>query len=88
MAEKTRSYPKTKIGKVVSNKMDKTVVVLIERFIKHPIYKKFVRKNSKIYAHDKANTCQIGDTVKLIESTRPLSKTKRWRLLQVVEKAK
>lgn len=81
-----RNLRKTRIGKVLSNKADKTISVAIQRKVKHPIYGKFVRKTTKLVAHDEKNTCQIGDKVKLME-TRPLSKTKRWRLVQILEKA-
>lgn len=73
-------------GRVVSNKMDKTIVVLIERKIAHPRYGKYVRKRTKIFAHDEANICQVGDKV-VINETRPLSKNKTWMLVQVLEKA-
>ena len=82
-----RGRRKSKIGSVVSNKMDKSVVVSVERLIKHPLYGKYFRKTSKFMAHDEDNQCQIGDTVKIVE-TRPLSKLKRWRLVEVIEKAK
>ena len=82
-----RGRRKSKIGSVVSNKMDKSVVVSVERLIKHPLYGKYFRKTSKFMAHDEENQCQIGDTVKIVE-TRPLSKLKRWRLVEVIEKAK
>ena len=82
-----RNLRKTRIGLVVSNKMDKTVTVTVERKVKHPIYGKFVKKTTKFHAHDEKNECTIGDTVRIME-TRPLSKTKRWRLVEVVEKAK
>ena len=82
-----RALRKTRVGRVVSNKMDKTIVVAIEDHIKHPTYGKIISRTSKIYAHDEENTCGIGDTVELME-TRPLSKTKRWRLVRVIEKAK
>ena len=82
-----RALRKTRVGRVVSNKMDKTIVVAIEDHIKHPTYGKIISRTSKIYAHDEENTCGIGDTVELME-TRPLSKTKRWRLVQIIEKAK
>ena len=78
---------RTVTGKVVSDKMDKTITVAIERRVKHPIYGKFVKKTTKFHAHDEKNECSIGDTVKIMES-RPLSKTKRWRLVEVVEKVK
>ena len=73
-------------GKVVSDKMDKTITVLVERTEKHPLYGKFIRRSTKLHAHDENNECQIGDTVKVVE-TRPYSKSKTWNLVQVVEKA-
>jgi small subunit ribosomal protein S17 len=82
-----RNLRKIRIGVVSSNKMDKTIVVAAERKVKHPIYGKFVKKTTKFHAHDEKNECSIGDTVKIME-TRPLSKTKRWRLVEVVEKVK
>jgi small subunit ribosomal protein S17 len=82
-----RGVRKTRIGVVVSNKMDKTAVVAVERRIQHPVYKKFIKRTTKFKAHDAKNECQIGDTVKIME-TRPLSKTKRWRIVEVVEKVK
>lgn len=82
-----RNLRKTRIGVVSSNKMDKTVVVAVERKVQHPIYGKFLKKTSKFHAHDEKNECSIGDTVRIMES-RPLSKTKRWRLVEIVEKAK
>jgi small subunit ribosomal protein S17 len=82
-----RNLRKTRIGLVVSNKMDKTVTVTVERRVKHPIYGKFVKKTTKFHAHDEKNECTIGDLVRIME-TRPLSKTKRWRLVEVLEKAK
>ena len=78
---------KTRVGKVLSNKMDKTIIVSEEKRVMHPIYKKFFKKSTKFAAHDPKNTCDIGDTVKIME-TRPLSKTKRWRLVEIVEKVK
>ena len=78
---------KTRVGKVVSNKMDKTIVVAIEDHVKHPLYKKIVKKTYKLKAHDENNECNIGDKVKVME-TRPLSKDKRWRLVEVMEKVK
>lgn len=78
---------KTRIGKVISNKMDKTIIVSEEKRIIHPIYKKYFKKTTKFSAHDPKNTCDIGDTVKIME-TRPLSKTKRWRLVEIIEKVK
>ena len=85
MAE--RNLRKTKIGVVTSNRMEKTVTVEIEIKVKHPIYGKFVKKTTKFHAHDDKNECSIGDVVRIME-TRPLSKTKRWRLVEVVEKVK
>ena len=82
-----RNLRKTRIGLVVSNKMEKTVTVTVERRVKHPIYGKFVKKTTKFHAHDEKNECTIGDLVRIME-TRPLSKTKRWRLVEVLEKAK
>ena len=82
-----RNLRKERVGLVVSNKMDKSIVVSIERKVKHPKYGKFVKKTSKFVAHDETNTCSIGDTVKVME-TRPLSKTKNWRLVEVLEKVK
>ncbi len=82
-----RNLRKTRTGKVVSDKMDKTIVVAIEDHVKHPLYGKIVKKTYKLKAHDEKNECGIGDTVKVME-TRPLSKDKRWRLVEIVEKAK
>ena len=82
-----RNYRKTKIGMVVSNKMDKTIVVAIADNVKHPLYGKIVKRTYKLKAHDENNTCGIGDRVKVME-TRPLSKDKRWRLVEIIEKAK
>jgi small subunit ribosomal protein S17 len=82
-----RNLRKMRVGVVSSNKMDKTITVEVERKIKHPLYGKFLKKTSKFHAHDEKNECSIGDTVKIAE-TRPLSKTKRWRLVEVVEKVK
>jgi small subunit ribosomal protein S17 len=82
-----RNERKQKIGKVVSNKMQKTITVAVDRKVKHPIYGKFVNRTTKFKAHDEENTAGIGDTVRIME-TRPLSKDKRWRLIEVVEKAK
>lgn len=82
-----RNLRKERIGVVVSNKMEKTIVVSVKRKMKHPIYGKFVNKTSKLYAHDEQNTCSVGDTVKIME-TKPLSKSKRWRLVEIVEKVK
>ena len=83
----TRGYRKTRIGVVVSDKMDKTVVVAIKTKVRHPLYGKMVNRTRKFKAHDEQNECGIGDTVKIME-TRPLSKDKRWRLVEIVEKAK
>ena len=82
-----RNLRKTRIGLVSSNKMDKSITVVVERRLQHPIYGKFVKKTTKFMAHDEQNECTIGDTVKIME-TRPLSKNKRWRLVEVIEKAK
>lgn len=82
-----RSLRKTRIGKVVSNKMDKTIVVAIEDNVRHPLYKKIVKRTIKFKAHDEENTCNVGDRVEIME-TRPLSKDKRWRLVNVIERAK
>ena len=75
------------MGRVVSDKMDKSIVVAVKRKVKHPIYGKFINKTTKFYAHDEKNECGIGDTVKIME-TRPISKLKRWRLVEIIEKAK
>ncbi|GFH89716.1 MAG: 30S ribosomal protein S17 [Lachnospiraceae bacterium] len=82
-----RNLRKTRTGKVTSNKMDKTIVVAIENHVKHPLYGKIVKKTYKLKAHDEKNECNIGDTVKVME-TRPLSKDKRWRLVEIIEKAR
>ena len=82
-----RNLRKTRTGKVVSDKMDKTIVVAVENHVKHPLYGKIVKKTYKLKAHDENNECGIGDTVKVME-TRPLSKDKRWRLVSIVEKAR
>ena len=82
-----RNMRKVETGKVVSDKMDKTVVVAVENRVKHPLYKKIVKRTLKLKAHDENNECGIGDTVKVME-TRPLSKDKRWRLVEVVERVK
>lgn len=88
MEEKiVRNLRKERIGVVVSNKMDKTIVVAEKRKFKHPIYGKFINKTTKYYVHDEENTCNIGDTV-LIMETRPLSKNKCWRLVEIIERAK
>ena len=82
-----RNMRKTEVGKVVSDKMDKTIVVAIEDSVKHPIYKKVMKRTVKLKAHDENNECNIGDRV-LVMETRPLSKDKRWRLVEIIEKAK
>ena len=82
-----RNLRKTRTGKVLSNKMDETIVVAVENHVKHPLYGKIVKKTYKLKAHDENNECNIGDTVKVME-TRALSKDKRWRLVEIVEKAK
>ena len=82
-----RNLRKTRTGKVVSNKMDKTIVVAVQDNVKHPLIGKIVKKTYKLYAQDDENTCNVGDTVRVME-TRPLSKTKRWRLVEVIERAK
>ena len=82
-----RNLRKTRTGKVVSNKMDKTIVVAVENHVRHPLYNKIVKRTYTLKAHDENNECNIGDTVKVME-TRPLSKDKRWRLVEVVEKVK
>jgi len=83
----TRSLRKTRIGIVISNKMEKTITVAIERRVPHPIYKKYFKKTTKLMAHDEKRQCSVGDKVKIME-TRPLSLKKRWRLVEIVEKAK
>lgn len=82
-----RALRKTRVGKVVSNKMDKTIVVAIVDSVQHPLYKKVMKRTYKLKAHDELNACNIGDKVKVME-TRPLSKDKRWRLVEIIEKAK
>ncbi|MEA4816941.1 30S ribosomal protein S17 [bioreactor metagenome] len=82
-----RNLRKTRVGKVVSDKMDKTIVVAVENNVKHPLYGKIIKRTYKLKAHDENNECQIGDKVKVME-TRPLSKDKRWRLVTIIEKAK
>lgn len=82
-----RNLRKTRVGVVKSNKMDKTISVEVQRRIKHPIYGKYMKKSKKFIAHDETNDCNIGDTVRIME-TRPLSKRKRWRLVEVIERAK
>lgn len=83
---KTRKMRRQVIGTIVSNKMDRSVVVQVERLVKHPLYKKYIRRRNRYMAHDNENTCQIGDRV-LITETRPLSKVKRWRVSRIIEKA-
>ncbi len=87
MNETRTSSRKTRVGKVVSDKMDKTIVVAVEDRVAHPLYKKITKRTYKLKAHDENNECGIGDTVRVME-TRPLSKDKRWRLVEIVEKAK
>ncbi|MBS3945701.1 MAG: 30S ribosomal protein S17 [Melioribacter sp.] len=83
----TRNTRKIRIGSVVSNKMNKSIIVAIERRVAHPIYKKYFKKTTRLMAHDEKNECGLGDVVKIME-TRPLSKRKKWRLVEIVEKAK
>ncbi len=85
--ELVRNLRKERQGVVVSNKMEKTIVVAIERRVRHPKYGKFVKRTTKLYAHDPENTCNVGDVVRIME-TRPLSKTKCWRLVEIIERAK
>jgi small subunit ribosomal protein S17 len=82
-----RNLRKERIGVVVSTKMDKSIVVAVKRKVKHPIYGKFINKTKKLMAHDEANSCNVGDTVRISE-TRPLSKNKAWRLIEIIERAK
>ena len=82
-----RALRKTRVGEVVSNKMDKTVVVAIRDNVKHPVYSKIIKRTLKVHAHDEENVCGVGDKVEIME-TRPLSKTKRWRVVTIIEKAK
>ena len=82
-----RTLRKTRVGKVISVKMDKTIVVAIEDNVKHPLYGKIIKRTKKLHAHDENNMCGVGDKVEVME-TRPLSKTKRWRLVEIIEKAK
>jgi small subunit ribosomal protein S17 len=82
-----RNLRKTRVGRVVSDKMEKTIVVAVENRVKHPLYKKVIKRTYKLKAHDEENECKIGDRVRVME-TRPLSKDKRWRLVEIVEKAK
>ena len=87
MTEQRDTLRKVRVGMVVSDKMDKTVVIAIEDNVKHPVYGKIIKHTLKVHAHDENNVCSIGDKVKIME-TRPLSKTKRWRVVEVIEKAK
>ena len=87
MSESRTSSRKTRVGKVLSNKMDKTIVVAVEDRVPHPLYKKIIKRTYKLKAHDENNECNIGDRVRVME-TRPLSKEKRWRLTDIIEKAK
>lgn len=87
MSETTRAFRKTRVGQVVSDKMDKTIVVAVADSVQHPLYKKTMKRTYKLKAHDENNECGVGDTVKVMEC-RPLSKDKRWRLVEVIEKAK
>ncbi|MGM9632712.1 MAG: 30S ribosomal protein S17 [Eubacteriales bacterium] len=82
-----RNLRKTRVGTVVSNKMDKTIVVAVEDNVRHPIYGKIIKRTLKLHAHDEENVCNVGDKVEVME-TRPLSKTKRWRLVEIIERAK
>ena len=87
MSEMNRAFRKTRVGTVVSDKMDKTIVVAVKDSVQHPLYKKTMKRTYKLKAHDENNECGIGDTVEVME-TRPLSKDKRWRLIRIIEKAK
>ena len=87
MSETTRAFRKTRVGTVISDKMDKTIVVAVADSVQHPLYKKTMKRTYKLKAHDENNECGVGDTVKVMEC-RPLSKDKRWRLVEVIEKAK
>ena len=87
MSEETRAFRKTRVGQVVSTKMDKTIVVSIADSVQHKLYKKIMKRTYKLKAHDENNECNIGDTVKVMEC-RPLSKDKRWRLVEIIERAK
>jgi len=86
MSEEQQKIRRTLVGRVVSDRMDKTVTVLIERRVKHPLYGKYIRRSTKLHVHDEDNACRMGDTV-VIEPCRPLSKTKSWRLVEIVERA-
>jgi len=85
--ETTRNTRRERVGVVVSNSMEKSIVITVKQKVKHPIYGKFVNKTSRFMAHDEENSCNVGDTVKISE-TRPLSKNKRWRLIEIIERAK
>lgn len=85
--QEKRNLRKVRVGRVVSNKMEKSCVIAVERKVKHPLYGKFTKKTTKLMVHDENNDCGIGDTIKVME-TRPLSKNKRWRLVEIIEKAK
>ena len=87
MSENRTTSRKTRVGKVVSDKMDKTVVIAVAEHVAHPIYKKIIKRTYRLKAHDELNECGVGDTVKVME-TRPLSKDKRWRVVEIIEKAK
>ena len=86
MSENTRAFRKTRVGQVISDKMDKTIVVAVEDSVQHKLYKKIIKRTYKLKAHDENNECGIGDTVKVMEC-RPLSKDKRWRLVEIIKKA-
>jgi len=86
MSDETRAFRKTRVGTVVSDKMDKTIVIAIQDRVQHPLYKKIVKRTYKLKAHDEKNECGVGDRVRVME-TRPLSKDKRWRLVEIIEKA-
>lgn len=85
--DKERGIVKERTGKVLSEKMDKTVVIAVEQLVRHPLYRKYIRRTKKLYAHDAKNRCHVGDTVRVVE-TRPLSRTKRWRVSAILERAK
>ena len=87
METTARSTRRERVGVVVSNSMEKSIIITVKQKVKHPIYGKFVNKTSRFMAHDEENTCNVGDTVKISE-TRPLSKSKRWRLVEIIERAK
>ncbi len=87
MENTERNLRKTRVGVVVSNKMDKTIVVALKDNVRHPLYKKIIKRTIKLKAHDEENTCNVGDKVKIME-TRPLSKDKRWRLVEIIERSK